>query len=684
MKYNKISLYLIIVLHLTIASAFAADSLKVLPESMNGIAPEDMMKRYLWNEAKRHFTNWEGEYERLTNPEQMQRHQQWLRAQFIEKIGGLPERTPLNAQVVGVIERTGYTVEKIIFESQANHYVTALFFLPDSEKWARPCPGVIVPCGHSSNGKASKTYQSVAALLALQGIAALVYDPIDQGERGQLLNEDGHIRFPKVIGHTMVGINSILLGRNTARFRIRDGMRAIDYLQSRPEVNRDKIGCTGNSGGGTMTAYFMALDDRIKAAVPNCYITNFERLLQTIGPQDAEQNIFGQIAWGMDHADYLMMRAPVPILVSAATRDFFDISGSWTSFRHAKRYYDRLDFTERISINEHDGRHGFHKSMREAAVQWLVRWLAGRDEKVSEPEIELLTDAECQCTPRGQVMLLNSARSVYDLNRDYEQKLAVHRKNIWKNSSHGVLMKKVREIAGIRAAVCLPCPDEEFLEMIDKEDYEIKKLIIKPEIGIYLPALLFSPYNKSQEIVLYVHEKGKSADAGSGGAIEQLVKKGKIVLAVDVRGSGETQQEQQFGFEKVIGGQGAQDVFTAYLLGKSYVGMRAEDILSCTLWLKKNFVDRTISLIAIGNVGIPALHVAAIEPELFDSIHISKCLISWQNVIEFGWSYNQLINNVHGALTYYDLDNLIRSLGNKITVEQPVDAQGQLIKIIEE
>ena len=103
--------------------------------------------------------------------------------------------------------------------------------------------------------------------------------------------------------HTMAGIGALLVGRQLASYRIWDGLRALDYLASRPEVDPARLGCTGNSGGGTMTAYLMALDDRIAVAAPSCFITSLERLFATIGPQDAEQNITGQVAAGMEHAD---------------------------------------------------------------------------------------------------------------------------------------------------------------------------------------------------------------------------------------------------------------------------------------------------------------------------------------------------------------------------------------------
>ena len=175
--------------------------------------------------------------------------------------------------------------------------------------------------------------------------------------------------------HTMAGIGALLVGRQLASYRIWDGMRALDYLASRPEVDPARLGCTGNSGGGTMTSYLMALDDRIAVAAPSCFITSLERLFATIGPQDAEQNITGQVAAGMEHADYVTMRAPKPTLLTVGTRDFFDIQGSWDTFREVKLIYGRLGFGERVDLFESDEQHGFTRPRRVATARWLSRWL---------------------------------------------------------------------------------------------------------------------------------------------------------------------------------------------------------------------------------------------------------------------------------------------------------------------
>jgi len=657
------------------AAGSAAEDLNVLPETIDGVKRAEMMSHYLQGLAMHRFETWQEQYEQRKTPEQIAEYQKRLHEKFIERIGGLPERTPLNPQITGVVRREGYKVEKVIFESQPKHYVTGALFVPDAGRFEPPYPGVIEPVGHSFTAKAREIYQSVGALLALNGMVALVFDPIDQGERGQMLSQ-----WPSLSGtkaHTNVGVGSMLLGRNTARFEIWDGMRAIDYLQSRPDIDPTRIGCAGLSGGGTQTSYLMALDERIKAAAPACYLTSFQRLLATIGPQDGEQNIFGQLDFGMDHADYIMMRAPKPTLMCAATGDFFDISGTWDTYRHAKRLYSRMGFAERVDLIEHDGEHNYHKPLREATTRWMMRWLLDKDEPITEPPLKLLSEEEIQCTPDGQVMRLPGARSTYDLNRDYEKELAERRKKLWATKTQAELLGQVRRIAGIRKLAALPRPKVRKLDTIKREGCTVRKMALIPEAGVYLPALMFVPSKPGSDrrTVLYIHENGKDADAATGGPIDELLRAGRRVLAVDLRGTGETQQVSERNFTGTTGPDW-KDVFTAYLLGRSYVGMRAEDVLVCAHFLKEQYGD-PVELIAVGSVGVPALHAAALEPDLFASVKLVRTLTSWSNVIELGRSVNQQVNAVHAALKTYDLPDLAGTLGDKLTMKEPLDALGE-------
>jgi len=667
------------------APAAEPAGLRVLPKAIDSGAPSNMMKRYLLKKIEAACGRWRKRYEQLKTPRQIAEYQKRQREFFARQLGDWPKRTPLNPQVVGKVARPGFTVEKIIFESQPKHFVTAALFLPDPKKHKPPFPGVLVPCGHSRIAKACDPYQRAAALLALNGMAALVFDPIDQGERAQLIDRNGRAPMWGTKAHTMVGVGSILLGRNTAWFEVWDGMRAIDYLQSRKEVDPKRIGCTGNSGGGTQTSYLMAIDKRIVCAAPSCYLTSFLRLCQTIGPADAEQNIFSQAAFGMGHADYILMRAPKPTLICCATRDFFDISGTWDTFRNAKRVYTRLGFAERMDLVEDDNKHGFHLKLREGMVRWMMRWLLDRNQPVTEPkDLKILTEAELRCTPKGEVMLLDGARSTYDINDAHAAKLAKQRTKLWQADRRAKTLEKVRELVGVRTLAKLPKPTVDKAGTVQRDGYHIEKFTIRPEDRIYLPALLFVPKNKKASVppVLYIHERGKSADAAPGGPIEKLIGAGRIVLAVDLRGIGETAQMRQRKFTPHFGPDW-QDSFAAYMLGRSFVGMRAEDVLLCARWLAEQQKDTSakgVALVAVGHVGVPALHAAALEPKQFPSVKLARTLVSWSNVIQKRLVRRQLINTVHGALEVYDLPDLTALLGRKLTIVNPLDATGQPIR----
>ena len=622
---------------------------------------------------------WDPERARLAVPEKISAWQRRLRNYVLEAMGGLPERTPLEAQIVGVIPRPGYRVEKIIFQSQPKHYVTALLYLPDTSTFKAPYPGVVIACGHAFEGKGGEAHQAMGALLALNGMAAFVFDPIEQGERLQY-EYPGHLagRDFTTTRHTLIGMGSLLLGQNAARFEIWDGIRAIDYLQSRPEIDPKRIGCAGNSGGGTQTAYLMALDDRIACAAPSCFLTTRARLLAAPGAQDSEQNIFGQLRAGIDDAHWILMRAPSPVLVCAAAQDsYFAIEGTWEAFRYAKRLYTDLGLPERVDMVESSSPHGYHITHREATARWMSRWLRGEDHVIIEPKMTFLSEDEFRCVPDGKVMSLPDAKSVYDLNREYETELAKRRAALWSSATSASLLAEVRRMAGIRALADLPRPRVQSCGIVERDGYRIEKLAISPEEGVGLPALLFLPSQPAAgRVVLYLHDQGKAADAGPDGPIAERVRWGETVLAVDLRGIGQTRASVNDAYYS----RSWQDAYTAYLLGRSFVGMRTEDVLVCARYLAERAdrpEDRSVALIAVGNVGIPALHAAALEPDLFRQVTVSRTLVSWSDVIHRGLSDNLMGNIVHGALTRYDLPNLVTLLGDKVTIAQPVNALGR-------
>lgn len=648
-------------------SVQAADELAVLPGQLAGGPPKQMLKRYLAAQSQQAFAVRQAEYDKLKTADDVAAYQAKQRSKLLQAIGPLWERTPLNPQVVGEFHGDGYRAEKIIFESQPKHYVTAVIFLPRTQG---PHPAVLVPAGHSRDGKASNT--RVCILLAQNGIAGMCYDPIGQGERAQLLDHQGKQRFSATQEHTLLGSTAILTGRGTATFRIWDGMRAIDYLCSRPDIDPKKIGVTGCSGGGTLTSYLMALDERVVCAAPSCYITSFPRLLATLGPQDAEQNIYGQFAAGIDHADYIHLRAPHPTLILASTHDFFDITGTWDTYREAKRLYTRLGYPERLNIIETDAKHGYPKLQREAMASWMSRWLLGKDQHITEGDFATPTEVQVQCTPKGQVMLLPGARSVTDLLVEFDNTMARKRKVLWTPERRPSSLELVRQITGIRTGKNgLPSdPVVRAAGTIERDGYRIDKLVLEPEPGIVIPGLLYHPEKVTGEKILYVHGLGKQAATGKGGALEKLIQAGNVVFAIDVRGCGETGTTE----EGTWGGNW-NDIFTSYLLGGSLLGMRAEDILVAARYLNEltpRPEKNGVRVVAVGAAGPPALHAAALQPDWITGLELEQSLTSWSNYLQYPDTKGQLVNSVHNVLSTYDLLDLIAALPYQVEIRDPV------------
>lgn len=599
-------------------------------------------------------------YEELKKEEQVVAYQKRLRSFFVEQLGGFPERTPLNAKVVGKLSGDGYQIEKILFESQPRHHVTATLYLPPGPG---PHPGVLVSSGHSRTGKAADYNQRFGITMARHGMAALCYDPIGQGERSQILTEEGKPRFAGTTQeHFLVGVGSILVGANTATYRIWDGMRAIDYLTSRPDINPQRIGFTGCSGGGTLTSYIMALDDRVACAAPACYLTTFRRLLETSGPQDAEQNIFGQVAFGLDQPDYVLMRAPRPTLISATTGDFFDIQGTWDNYRQAKRIYAQFGFPERVDLVEAEGGHGVQPANLVAITRWMRRWLLGKDDAVTVEEIKARPEAELFCTDKGQVLSMPEERSVFDLNAEREKGLAGQRREFWEKTPPADALRKVREAIGARPLKELPPAKMVKAGRVQREGYHIDKLALQTDSGVPIPALTFHPKDPQEDAYLYLHEDGKLADGAAGGPIEKLVGEGFIVAAVDLRGLGETSPDKT---DPLLGDW--KGYYLAYLLGQSLVGLHTEDTLWAGNWIAhyQTAKPRRVHLIGVGRAGIPALHAAALEPGLFASVTLRRSSESWSSVVGQTVPKGQLTSTVHGALRVYDLPDLVRTLDPK-------------------
>ncbi len=376
----------------------------------------------------------------ISTPEALARRRAYVRERILHAIGGLPDRTPLNARTVETLQRDGYRIEKVIFESQPHFYVTANLYLPATGD--APHPAVLYPLGHELGGKSNPTWQQMLVTLARRGYVALTWDPLGQGERVQIFDGDLHgskLR-SATTEHTIQGTQCLLTGEDIARYTIWDGIRALDYLLSRKEVDPTRIAVTGNSGGGTHSAYLAALDDRIKIAAPSCYITSWHWMLKTIGPQDAEQVFPGWLADGLDYPDLIYAAGSKPYLMLSAIRDFFPIDGARETFREARHFAN-------LQMFEADDGHGYSDPRRLAAYDWLSRYLRDREDTAPEAPITPESAETLYCTATGQVATSLGGETVFSLNRARAERLRQNRLQPAGGASLAAWQSKVRAAA---------------------------------------------------------------------------------------------------------------------------------------------------------------------------------------------------------------------------------------------
>lgn len=637
----------------------------VLQKTNIPFKPSEMMKEYLNTLAVTYLKSFEENPTRFPEKENLETYKNERRELYWSLLGGKPKPTPLNPVLIRKGRKSTYKYEVLYFESQPHLYVSTVLFLPLSQP---PYPCVLVPCGHSQEAKGYAEYQKLCILLAQNGIASLIYDPPGQGERITYLKEDGSPDVWGIAEHTIVGLGCILLGENYALYEIWDGIRAIDYLETRDDIQKDKIGCSGSSGGGTQTAYLMALEPRIYASAPSCYLTSWERLLNTIGPQDAEQNIFSQIKHGCDHSEYVFMHAPNPVLICSATKDFFDITGTWATFRTAKRLYAKLGVNNMCDLIEVDDQHGLGNTQREEIVERMLLWLCGVNRNVDEQisDTEILSKEEYQVCNGGNIREIPNSKTIIDINREKEKQLKSIRNTNWNTLTLEQKKSKVREVINVEEWRNIPEPKINEINPIEKrpipEAKSITPIVINPEEGVYLPGYLFEAKQPTLKIVIYTHPEGKNKDID---LIRSYLKNNIHVCAIDIRGTGETAPVASKNDITNTVGSGWEDYFRAYLIGKSYVGMRVFDYFSIIKYLKKKFGDKIdISIHTEGILCVPALHTTFLMLPERIKLHL-KGLISWSDIIENPRIQGQITNAVHGVLKWYDIPQLVSELDNE-------------------
>lgn len=611
----------------------------------------------------------------ISSLSEWQDRQQWVKTTLLDIVGPFPEKTPLNASVVRTVEKDFFRVEHIIFEAQPKFFVTASLFIPQGLKRRAKAPAIIYCSGHSNEGYRSRVYQHVILNLVKKGFIVFAFDPVGQGERLEYFDplEKRSLVGGPTSEHSYPGTQAFITGSSQAKYMIWDGIRAVDYLLTRPEVDGARIGITGRSGGGTQSAYIAAFDERIKAAAPECYITSFTRLLQSIGPQDAEQNFFHGIARGIDHGDLLLVRAPRPALMITTTRDMFSIQGARETAAEVSRIYQAYQQEDHFAMVEDDAPHASTEKNREAMYAFFQNHLA-LPGSASDEEVALLTEEELRVTATGQVSTSLRGETVHSLNR-LELLKQRRAQESAPSTSSASFIAEARRLSGFREAHDRPAPV--FTGRVQREGYVIEKYFLKGEGDYVIPYLLMIPAASNHKSVLYLHPGGKAAEAGPGGEIEVIVRRGFTVMAPDLPGTGEL-GPGSFRGDAFIGGISHNVWYTSLLIGRSIVGLQAGDVGRLLNVLRGRAGRQEIYAVARKELTPLLIHAAAFFPEV-ERVALIEPLSSYRSLVLQRSYYSPFIPGaVAGMLEHYDLPDLAASLApRKLALISAINGAGQ-------
>ncbi len=591
-----------------------------------------------------------------------------VRGEIRRLFGPRPPSTPLAKRITGRLERDGYVVEKVIFESRPGFLVTANLYLPRTKERR---PAVLGCCGHTTSAKAHEPYQSFAQGLARMGYVVLIFDPIGQGERLQYVGPDlkSRVGGSSVREHLLAGNQQFLVGEFFGAWSAWDGIRAVDYLLSRPEVDPRHVGVTGTSGGGTLTTWLSALDDRFTMAAPCCFVTTFRRNLENELPADTEQCPPGVLAAGLDHADFLAAAAPRPLILLGKKSDFFDPRGTAEAFRRLQRLYRLLGAEDRIQMAITPGVHAYAQDSRVEMYRWFNRWTKISDAQ-EEPRLQIEPEATLHCTARGQVSTLHS-RPVFSFTRAAAEERTERTKRT-KGSSPLV--------PALTAALKLPprsgTPDFRVLRPLSKRNYPLpvaSVCAVETEPGIQ--ALLYrlsseahggQPAPGPPAAILYVAHQSSDAELREEPLVRELVAgaPGVPFYACDVRGIGESRPDTG-NLGSFLDPYGSDYFYAihALMLDRPYVGQRTHDLLA-VLDLMGSFGHEQVHLVGRGWGALPATF-AALFSERVTRVTLKNALTSYRDVAtteRYTWPLSSFIPDVLGR---FDLPDCYRALASK-------------------
>jgi cephalosporin-C deacetylase-like acetyl esterase len=515
-----------------------------------------------------------------------------LRRQLLEMLGldPLPQRTPLKAQVTGRLDRDAYRIEKLVFQSMPGLYVTGNFYVP---KGAKSLPTILYLCGHSPHPLGAKfNYQDRALWFVTHGYPCLVLDTLEFGEVAGIHHGT----------HNLNMWNWFSLGYTPAGVEVWSAMRALDYLETRPEVDKRRVGLSGISGGGAMTWYTAAVDERIAAAAPVCSTI-------TYGSQAAHWLAAGQCdciyynnTYSWDFPIVGALIAPRPLLILSGQKDtIFPPDGYHEAYQRAKKVYDLYGNSDRIrEVDDNVGHSDPPLFLREAR-QWMQRWLKDDPTPLSEdantPPQESAEDLAC-------LKQLPSDAINYKVQNQFVPRLSI--------------TKQRRELmAALKDKVFRWFPTETipFETKVTKStggyiakyaDY--KELSFQTEPGVRIRAQLVTPkQRRDAPLLLYVKRAGDSIYAADTDELLPVIGRHTVMIL-----------QPRFTEASLSAAEYTDIERTAVWVGRTIAAMQVWDVLRAVRWVneEEKLPYSSLAVYGKGDMGIVAMYAALFDDRI--------------------------------------------------------------------
>ena len=539
-------------------------------------------------------TNWQGaDFRPPATAQAWRDRSRAVRERLLVALGLWPmfPKTPLHPEVRGKLDRDGYTIEKVVLETFPGFTLSGNLYRPAGKSGEGKRPALLCPHGHWQDGRVNPDVQQRCIRWAKLGCVVLMYDMVGYNDS-------------KDFGHAFLNDRLRRWGLSLAGLQTWNSIRALDWLSTLADVDPARIGCTGESGGGTQTFLLTALDDRVQVAAPVVMVSD------TFQGGCFCENAAG-LRLGTDNVEFAALTAPRPLKLVGA-------SGDWTAKTMTRAYptlrdvYALTGTTDRVSADVFDFPHNYNRTTRNAVYAFMSRWLLGIDDAEStkegeqtpeKPEI-LRTFDDAHPAPAGRMgpEQLESAL-IEVMGRQLDALAPAQSPAAWE-AARALLLTSLK----VRVGLVNPTPAEinaTEVRRVARDGFAIvHSLVGRRSAGEQVPAVRLIPRHATGRLTVISSPHGKAFLATPEGEPSPLV------AALLARG------QSVVGFDPLLVGESVDPSapatrrpetvhFDTY--NPALAADQMQDLATVLAWARMQPDVREVCLIGQGRAGVPAL-----------------------------------------------------------------------------